>query len=156
MIRKIIFLYFGLIQGCVGINYFPATTTITSSEFPTYKEYPVCAPPNSGLNLTKDDIIKYKGKPDKQYVKDDKLYFEYNEAIIFSGIYAAILIAPIPLLLPLSKERCIFTIREQSVLKSERHNAKENVGVYCGIIEDGGFSNSRIGCKHYPLPALTF
>ena len=147
MSRIIIIIFALIIQGCVAIHYFPSTTNSKISTFPTKEEYAVCVPNNAKTNITTHDIMKYYGKPDKNYEKDGYAYLEYYQGKIWSGIYIQVLIVPIPLALPIKKQSCTYTIANDYLVKTERISTKESIGFWCGLLADAGASNGRFGCE---------
>lgn len=150
--EKIIIVFLVLIiQGCVAVHYLPSTTNSKISTFPSSEEYAVCVPNNGKIDITAHDIVNYYGKPNKKYEKDGYSYLEYYQGKVWSGIFIQVLIAPIPLVLPVKNQSCIYTIANDYLVKAERIRNGKSIGFWCGFLADGGYSNPRVGCERLTL-----
>jgi len=94
---------------------------------------------DTGLRETAEEILKYRGEPDKVRRIDEQEWWYYDRKVAWRGVVAW-LIVPIPLLVPIGRNETVYEfnngIRIDKVVKDTGYS-----GFVCGAIfvPDGGY-----------------
>ena len=72
---------------------------------------------------TKEELLKEWGKPDKIEKNDIVERFIYNGSLQFSGIFAVVMIVPIPIIFPSQRRHCIVEMENGLIKRLEKIQA---------------------------------
>jgi len=124
--------------GCVGYaSYLPEEETVEELEIAKGLTVPT-------LELTRDELLAHKGPPSEKRSDGDTEVWVYQGRRDVEGVILIAVVVPVPLLLPIGRERIEVAFRGDKAVSATVHTIGDH-GALCGMLP-GPCGVGPIGC----------